>query len=119
MRPRIQRLLLLAFSLLLLAAVACQSAPAGTVETAQQASAAPSAGACSTNEQCGEGEFCAKFFGSCGESGKCEPRPEGCVEHGHVIDKPVCGCDGKTYGNYCLAAVAGVNVKSEGACTAP
>lgn len=117
MRLRTLRLLLSACSLLLLAAGACRSAPAGTAR--QASAAAPPAGACSTNEQCGEGEFCAKFFGSCGESGKCEPRPEGCVEHGHVIDKPVCGCDGKTYGNYCLAAVAGVNVKSEGACTAP
>lgn len=108
------KLLFLMLPLLLLAG-ACGSAPAAT----QQAAAAPPAGACSTNDQCGAGEFCAKFFGSCGESGKCEPRPEGCVEHGHVIDKPVCGCDGKTYGNYCLAAVAGVNVQSEGACTAP
>ena len=113
MRPRIVKVLSLACSLLWLAG-ACRSAPAGT----QQASTLP-AGSCSTNEQCDTGEFCAKLFGSCGESGKCEPRPEGCVEHGRVIDKPVCGCDGKTYGNYCLAAVAGVNVKSEGACTAP
>ncbi|MES1241012.1 MAG: Kazal domain-containing protein [Acidobacteriota bacterium] len=108
--------LILAFPLLLLAA-ACQSAPTGKPQ-ASVASARP-AGACSTNEQCGEGEFCAKLFGSCDESGLCEPRPESCVEHGHVIDKPVCGCDGKTYGNYCLAAASGVNVRSEGPCTAP
>ncbi|HEX3126907.1 MAG TPA: hypothetical protein VH394_06230 [Thermoanaerobaculia bacterium] len=91
---------------------ACRSAPAE-----QPQSAALAEGSCSTNEQCAEGEYCSKIFAQCGESGRCEPRPESCVEHGHVIDKPVCGCDGKTYGNYCLAAVAGVNVKSEGACT--
>jgi hypothetical protein len=106
-----KRLILGCSLLLLVVAGACRSA------TGEQprASAMPT-GACTTNEQCGEGELCAKFFASCGESGKCEPRPESCVEHGHIIDKPVCGCDGKTYGNYCLAAAAGVNVRSEGAC---
>jgi hypothetical protein len=100
-------------SCLFLLLVACQSVPG------EKAQAAAPEGACSTNEQCAQGEFCSKIFGHCGESGLCEPRPETCVEHGHVIDKPVCGCDGKTYGNYCLAAAAGVNVQSEGACSAP
>lgn len=99
--------------LLLLPMLGCRSA---RVEKPNAATL--SEGACSTSEQCAQGEFCAKLFGSCGESGRCEPQPKDCVEHGHVIDKPVCGCDGKTYGNYCLAAVAGVNVKSEGACSA-
>jgi hypothetical protein len=103
----VKRLTLGCGLLFLLLTGACQSAPG----------AAPlAAGACMTNEQCGQGEFCSKLFNSCGESGKCETRPLDCVEHGHVIDKPVCGCDDKTYGNFCLAAVAGINVKSEGKC---
>jgi hypothetical protein len=30
--------------------------------------------------------------------------------------KPVCGCDGKTYGNACAARCAGVKSWTEGAC---
>lgn len=30
--------------------------------------------------------------------------------------KPVCGCDGKTYSNACVAQCAGVKSFSEGAC---
>ena len=78
---------------------------------------APSAGTCMTNEQCAKGEFCSKLFGSCAESGKCEERPTDCSEHGHSIVKPVCGCDDKSYDNFCLAAAAGVNVKHEGKCS--
>lgn len=29
---------------------------------------------------------------------------------------PVCGCDGKTYGNACAAACAGVKSSTKGAC---
>jgi hypothetical protein len=75
-------------------------------------------GTCMTNEQCVKGEFCSKLFGSCAESGKCEERPADCTEHGHSIVKPVCGCDDKSYDNFCLAAAAGVNVKHEGKCAA-
>jgi hypothetical protein len=46
------------------------------------------------------------------------PLPRARLPHSHVIDKPVCGRDRKTYGNFCLAAAPGVNVKSEGTCAA-
>ena len=44
--------------------------------------------------------------------GVCRPRPDACPR----IEAPVCGCDGQTYSNECLAHGAGVDVLSEGAC---
>ena len=77
---------------------------------------ARAAGTCKTNDQCAADEFCAKLFGACDESGKCETRPADCTERGHLRVKPVCGCDGKTYGNSCHANMAGTSVRSSGAC---
>jgi len=53
---------------------------------------------------------------SCGEAdapGRCAVKPEVCAE----IYKPVCGCDGKTYGNACAAAAAAVGVRADGKCS--
>ncbi|HEX4964444.1 MAG TPA: hypothetical protein VF173_26750 [Thermoanaerobaculia bacterium] len=73
-------------------------------------------GTCTTNQQCAKDELCAKLYASCDESGKCETRPTDCTERGKLLVKPVCGCDDKSYDNWCLAAAAGVNVKHEGRC---
>lgn len=44
--------------------------------------------------------------------GTCKPRPDMCAQ----IFKPVCGCDGKTYSNACMATHAGTDVARDGAC---
>jgi hypothetical protein len=67
---------------------------------------------CSTNKDCKQGDFCAKPVGGCSQRGRCAPRPEKCIE----IFDPVCGCDGKTYGNGCFAAANGTGVAHQGAC---
>lgn len=64
---------------------------------------------------CAAGEFCQFEEGTCGEldrPGVCTRRPQVCIE----IFAPVCGCDGKTYGNACFAAAAGASVAHKGAC---
>lgn len=67
---------------------------------------------CTDNSDCASTEYCFKGGFRCGGRGNCELRPEFCI----LIFDPVCGCDGQTYGNACLAANAGVNVASEGEC---
>jgi hypothetical protein len=64
--------------------------------------------------ECAAGLYCA-FKTSCGstdEGGACSKKPQMCTK----IYAPVCGCDGKTYGNACSAASAGVSVAAKGEC---
>jgi Kazal-type serine protease inhibitor domain len=83
-----------------------------------------SAGGCSCqyNSQCGSGQFCnfnpggAANGSNCLASspiGECTPMPTSCSP----LEEPVCGCDGNTYPNGCVASMQGVNVAIAGACT--
>lgn len=67
---------------------------------------------CNTNQDCSRNEFCLYAEGECKEPGICTKYPEVCPE----IYAPVCGCDGKTYGNDCYAYAEGMSIDYQGEC---
>ncbi|MFN7700693.1 MAG: Kazal-type serine protease inhibitor domain-containing protein [Deltaproteobacteria bacterium] len=65
---------------------------------------------------CAPGTFCdfppSSMCGRADGPGVCAPVPDVCTRE----FRPVCGCDGVTYANPCLAARASVSVESDGPC---
>ena len=73
---------------------------------------------CTTDDgkSCRPGSYCKRPFGACVEvpkgEGLCSPIPDICGDE----VKPVCGCNGKTYSNICLAEIDDANIAHEGSC---
>ncbi len=66
--------------------------------------------------QCDAGLFCEFAAGRCGQfdmTGRCAKAPEVCAQ----IFQPVCGCDGKTYGNDCERRLSKVSKAHDGKCS--
>ncbi len=73
---------------------------------------------CGPTGSCPVGEHCIFPTGDCGTGGAagiCFPGAGACWD----VDIPVCGCDGRTYSNFCYAAMSGVSVRYPWACGAP
>jgi hypothetical protein len=64
---------------------------------------------------CDAGLWCEKASNACrimDSFGTCAKIPEVCT----MIHRPVCGCDGKTYGNDCQRRAARVSLAAAGPC---
>lgn len=70
---------------------------------------------CTSNADCATGSYCQSPLGACGAPGACSRIDESCSTERF----PVCGCDGNTYTNACLAAQAGVSLVANVPCGPP
>jgi hypothetical protein len=98
---------------------ACRAALAGVsvVHAGECATTNPS-GACGSRglAPCPAGNYCDfppdADCGNADRPGTCTAIPQACT----FIYAPVCGCDGQTYSNACVAAAAGVSVARNNPC---
>jgi len=67
---------------------------------------------CDSFLDCPDGQFCETAEGDCLGSGICTPLSDLCFAD-YV---PVCGCDGVTYSNVCVAERNGMSVDFQGTC---
>jgi hypothetical protein len=94
-------------------AMGTESAPPAMGSESPAMGSQPAGPSCTTNAQCHDTKmYCAKPNGQCKGKGECTAKPDICPD----VVAPVCGCNGRTYNNECMAHRAGVNVRAEGRC---